>query len=410
MRAFYGDRFSPNMTRTPEGFLICHNVPIARTGTQDYLPRELGLDGDGMVHVNRHEEDVFSPAALASFEGKPVTDDHPPVEVSPSNYGAYMRGVTQNVRRQGNYIVADLIIHDAKLISEIEAGKREISCGYECNYVEDEGGGYKQTDIVGNHVAVVTSGRAGPTVKIKDQKPERRRSMGKKSILQKMFASFIKDADPEEVQEAAKAVEDASCKDEEEEKVEVKEECKDEDTTEVKELARTVDALAKTVDALAGIVSLQNRGKVKTTLDELEEELKAETKDEAEEEAEAEEKQTEDEDAEESVTVAPEDIQDEDKTDEQKPAQDRAVALAAIRAVKPIIAQLPVKQRKAANDAMGKAIRDALGTKSTQPLPGGYGALMKRNRTVDARKAEADLKAFGEACRKRNPHYKKEEK
>ena len=234
--------------------------------------------------------------------------------------------------------------------------------------------------------------------------------MGKKSILQKMFASFIKDADPEEVQEAAKAVEDASCKDEGEEKVEVKEECKDEDTTEVKELARTVDALAKTVDALAGIVSLQNRGKVKTTLDELEEELKAESKDEAEEEAEAEEKQTEDEDAEESVTVAPEDIQDEDKTDEQKPAQDRAVALAAIRAVKPIIAQLPAKQRKAANDAMGKAIRDALGTKPTQPLPGGYGALMKRNRTVDARKAEADLKAFGEACRKRNPHYKKEEK
>ena len=232
--------------------------------------------------------------------------------------------------------------------------------------------------------------------------------MGKKSILQKMFASFIKDADPEEVQEAAKAVEDASCKDKEEEKAEVKEECKDEDTTEVKELARTVDALAKTVDALAGIVSLQNRGKVKTTLDELEEELKAEAKD--EEEVEVEEKESEDEDPEESVTVSPEDIQDEDKTDEQKPAQDKAVALAAIRAVKPIIAQLPAKQRKAANDAMGKAIRDALGTKATQPLPGGYGALMKRNRTADARKAEADLRAFGEACRKRNPHYKKEEK
>lgn len=406
MRAFYGDRFSPNMTRTPEGFLICHNVPIARTGTQDYLPRELGLDGSDLLHVNRHEEDVFAPSALASFEGKPVTDDHPPEEVSPSNYGAYMRGVVQNVRRQGKHIIADLIIHDAKLISEIEAGKREISCGYECNYVEDADGSYKQTDIVGNHVAVVTSGRAGPTVKIKDQKPERRRSMGKKNILQKMFASFIKDADPEEVQEAAKAVEDATCKDEEE--VEVKEECKDEDTTEVKELARTVDALAKTVDTLAGIVSLQNRGKVKTTLDELEEELKAEAKD--EEEVEVEEKESEDEDPEESVTVSPEDIQDEDKTDEQKPAQDKAVALAAIRAVKPIIAQLPAKQRKAANDAMGKAIRDALGTKATQPLPGGYGALMKRNRTADARKAEADLRAFGEACRKRNPHYKKEEK
>ena len=31
------------MTKTPEGFLICHSVPIARTGTQEYYPRELGF-------------------------------------------------------------------------------------------------------------------------------------------------------------------------------------------------------------------------------------------------------------------------------------------------------------------------------------------------------------------------------
>ena len=34
------------MTKTPEGFLICHDVPIARTGQQEYLAGELGLDGD----------------------------------------------------------------------------------------------------------------------------------------------------------------------------------------------------------------------------------------------------------------------------------------------------------------------------------------------------------------------------
>lgn len=65
------------MTKTPEGFLICHDVPIARTGTQEYMPRELSLTGDTMVTVFRDEGEVFKPATLASFEGKPVTDNHP---------------------------------------------------------------------------------------------------------------------------------------------------------------------------------------------------------------------------------------------------------------------------------------------------------------------------------------------
>lgn len=229
MRAFYGDRISPNQTKTPEGFLICHNVPIARTGTQDYLPREIGLkDGGGLVHVRRHAEDVFSPATLASFEGKPVTDDHPAQEVNPSNYGAYMKGVTQNVRQQGDYIVADLVVHDAQLIAEIEAGKREISCGYDCHY-EKDGDGYKQTNIIGNHVAVVDRGRAGPKVSIKDEEPKGEKKMAKsKSILQRMFVSFVKDADPEEIQEAAKAVEEAQGEPEKKEAPE--EETKDEET------------------------------------------------------------------------------------------------------------------------------------------------------------------------------------
>ena len=85
--AYYGDRISPHMTDTPEGFLICHDVPIARTGPQDYLARELQLDGDPdrFVSVQRYPEDVFEAATLASFEGKPVTDGHPPENVGPEN-------------------------------------------------------------------------------------------------------------------------------------------------------------------------------------------------------------------------------------------------------------------------------------------------------------------------------------
>lgn len=92
--AYYGSRISPHMTDTPEGFLICHDVLIARTGQQEYLGRELMIDSepDRVFTVNRYPEDVFEEATLASFAGKPVTDGHPPENVSPENYSAYSKG------------------------------------------------------------------------------------------------------------------------------------------------------------------------------------------------------------------------------------------------------------------------------------------------------------------------------
>ena len=37
MLSYYGYTISPNQIETGEGFLICRNVPIARTGTQEYM-------------------------------------------------------------------------------------------------------------------------------------------------------------------------------------------------------------------------------------------------------------------------------------------------------------------------------------------------------------------------------------
>ena len=88
---YYGTQISPHMDKTPEGYLICRDVPIARTGSQEYLAQELQLDGDPerVVTVNRHPEDVFEPAALASFEGKDITQGHPPEDVGPENFASY---------------------------------------------------------------------------------------------------------------------------------------------------------------------------------------------------------------------------------------------------------------------------------------------------------------------------------
>ena len=188
--AYYGSTLSPNIDRTPEGYLICRNVPIARTGPQDYLAREMMLDGDPerIVRVQRYPEDVFEAATLASFEGKPITDGHPPENVGPENYAAYTKGHVQNVRRSGEYIVADLYINDANLANEVRNNvKREVSCGYLCNCVPD-GAGYRQSNIRGNHVAVVP----------REKGRNNHMSEFWKSVLT-AFGMAAKDASPEEL-------------------------------------------------------------------------------------------------------------------------------------------------------------------------------------------------------------------
>lgn len=208
---YYGTQISPNQIETAEGYLICRNVPIARTGSMEYTARDLQLDGDPdrVVMVNRYEEDVFEPAALASFEGKSVTDGHPAEEVNAVNYSAYEKGHAENVRRNGDYMVADLYIKDPCLISEIQNGvKREVSCGYVCDY-EPDGNNYKQKRIRGNHVAVVHRGRAGANVSIKDEHPEDEHKGGKNIMgmlakdLLKVFGAAVKDAAPDEMDKMA---------------------------------------------------------------------------------------------------------------------------------------------------------------------------------------------------------------
>lgn len=216
MLAYYGHPLSANQLETDEKYLICRNVPIARTGRYVYRAGELGLDGDlgRTVEVWRGEDEVFSPAAMASFEGKPVTDGHPPENVGPENFGAYVRGHAQNIRRSGDFLVADLYINDAALANDIRNSvKREVSCGYLCTY-EPSGGGLRQTHIRGNHIAVVPQGRAGHAVAIQDAAPEAEK--GRITPMSKLthailtaFGMAAKDASPEELPDLVQTTCDA---------------------------------------------------------------------------------------------------------------------------------------------------------------------------------------------------------
>ena len=176
MNFFTTEQLSDNMSKTPEGFLLCRDVAIARTGVQIYGPYEtpVPLGNDARVKIIRDEAEVFRKETVDSFAGKPVVDGHPVEydEVNPSNWKKLSIGVVLNPQRgtgdRSNLLVADLLITDAAAIEDVLSGKREVSCGYDAKYEVLEPGLARQRFIVGNHVALVDKARCGAVCSIQD--------------------------------------------------------------------------------------------------------------------------------------------------------------------------------------------------------------------------------------------------
>ena len=158
---------------TPEGYLLCRDVALAHTGSLLYGEGEVPVTADaGLIVITRGDDDLFRPETMASFEGKPVTDNHPDDWVTPDNWKDLSKGVAQNIRRgeglEDNLFMADLLIQDKDTIEAVQRGKVEISLGYDADYTEISKGKGTQSNIIGNHVALVDKGRCGSRCSIGD--------------------------------------------------------------------------------------------------------------------------------------------------------------------------------------------------------------------------------------------------
>lgn len=169
MKFLIREKLSPHKYKTPEGYLICQDAILARTGKQSYRKNELfadAEDGDTEIDVDRPYDEVFAPETLASFENKPVTVEHPDEDVNSENYKSYSVGFARDIRQAKtedgeDVIIGNLVIQDADTIEEILNGEHcELSCGYDCD-IKDDKNGYRQTHIRGNHIALCEKGRAG---------------------------------------------------------------------------------------------------------------------------------------------------------------------------------------------------------------------------------------------------------
>ena len=349
-----------------------------------------------------------------------MTEDHPdlPEGVSAENIRLYQKGHAQNIRRgkgaQGNLLLADLVITDPETIRHIRDGKREISCGYTYTLAE-ENGRYVQRDIRGNHIAVVDRGRAGSRVRINDS--ERSMKPMKKPntpdtpvrLLARMAASALRgnDLEPEELPEVASLLETvagiAETAAEEENggepeiritrtEAEIPAPAAEE---EPEQPANAADTDPEIISRLDRIISLlETMGTVPSVSDSSDETAgtvpdvppeaeKVEEEMENLEEAVAEllsAEETEEEAAPGTEPGTEAGAPDENEESGFLSASDRMVR-AAVRALKPVIARLPEKERASAADAALRAMRSL--PKGEKPARSTYAALAGAARAED---------------------------
>jgi uncharacterized protein len=152
---------------------------ISKSNICVYLGREipdhmrLGLDANGEYRLYR--DPAALAAAASTFENLPLMLTH--VEVSAANPQKMLTvGTVSNVRWKSPYLVADLAVWDSEAIAAVQnESQRELSCGYRykaimvAGKINGEAFDGRMVDIVGNHVALVATGRAGSDVVVRDE-------------------------------------------------------------------------------------------------------------------------------------------------------------------------------------------------------------------------------------------------
>lgn len=179
-------RLGPKRELTREGYLVCRDVPITRTGDMLYARgtirdaegnEAVTADERGVIRVTRTADVLFSAETMNSVFGKPVTIHHPAGNVvMPGNYLAVAKGTLSNPHRgsgsQDDKLLADITFFDQASIDAIQRGdfgpNPEVSAGMDSGFSQTAPGHAKAEKITFNHVAVVPKGRCGPACAIGD--------------------------------------------------------------------------------------------------------------------------------------------------------------------------------------------------------------------------------------------------
>lgn len=186
-------------SKDSNGFLIIKDNPIAKAGVFDYLLSELKQDiapkDDKVVKVYRPFSELIR--IKESFANKPIKMNHHWVgDECETADGAIGSNIT--IDENNEYLRADLIIYNPKLIEAIETNELiELSPAYTGKEIAENGRyngeayEYKQELGEVNHLAVVEIGRSGKDLKIYDDKSRIGDFMRFKDKLMSKISKFI---------------------------------------------------------------------------------------------------------------------------------------------------------------------------------------------------------------------------
>lgn len=163
-------------------FWYIKDNPLSKVGVFPYLGKQISseLEPDKIYQVYRPAEELLSEETVNSFKLLPIVDDHTMLGTEPGMMPAEEKGVHgtsgSDVYGKDGKLYGDLKIYSETLKDEIEAGKKELSMGYFCDYELTPGtfNGIHydavQRNIRGNHIALVEEGRMGSDVRVMDRK------------------------------------------------------------------------------------------------------------------------------------------------------------------------------------------------------------------------------------------------
>ena len=168
-------------SRDANGFLHVAMSNISKANVCPYygqeIPgwQELGLDGDKVYYLYREPEELARGAS--TFNNVPILSRHMPVDCEALPEELIIGSTGTDCAFDGVYLKNSLVVWCADHQRAIEdEEKRELSCGY--RYRADMTAGRTldglqydgvMRDIMGNHVALVIEGRAGPDVMVGDE-------------------------------------------------------------------------------------------------------------------------------------------------------------------------------------------------------------------------------------------------
>lgn len=168
--------------KTPQGFLICKDVTLAKPMIKEYYAGEIGIadgfEATDVIGIYTPPDVLFGQSVIDGFTASDVVMMHPKGnQLNSDNYKDHVIGTAKNVRADNGYLVADLTIKDKWAIEAIEYDDiKQISLGYAAEL--DMTAGETETGqayhgqwvgMVADHVAVVREGRCGDDCKIGDK-------------------------------------------------------------------------------------------------------------------------------------------------------------------------------------------------------------------------------------------------